>query len=199
MNGDDVEAVARVGRLAAEWRQRFKRDVVIDIVCYRKHGHNEIDNPMFTQPMMYTTVKKQVPTIAKFRRKLITEGVVSSESAEELSKGIMSELSSKLEASRTYQSKKSDWLASNWKGMLSPGKIAQDMTTGVEEATLRRVGAAMSTLPPELTPHKKVKDIYNQETFAPTHPKPALNPPPHPPHSPIPLTRAPHPPPYPTP
>ena len=79
--------------------------------------------------------------------------------------------------------------------MLSPGKIAQDMTTGVEEATLRRVGAAMSTLPPELTPHKKVKDIYNQETFAPTHPKPALNPPPHPPHSPIPLTRAPHPPP----
>ena len=53
VNGDDVEAVARVCRWAAKWRQRFKKDVVIDIVCYRKHGHNEIDNPMFTQPLMY--------------------------------------------------------------------------------------------------------------------------------------------------
>jgi 2-oxoglutarate dehydrogenase E1 component len=65
VNGDDTEAVVRVCNLAAKWRQRFGRDVVIDIVCYRRHGHNELDQPLFTQPEMYQKIAKQESTFKK--------------------------------------------------------------------------------------------------------------------------------------
>ena len=84
VNGDDVEAVARVCRWAAKWRQRFKKDVVIDIVCYRKHGYNELDQPMFTQPLMYTAIK-QVPTFKQYSEQLIKEGSVSADQVKAVS------------------------------------------------------------------------------------------------------------------
>ena len=79
VNGDDTEAVARVCRLAAMWRQRFHRDVVIDIVCYRKFGHNELDQPMFTQPQMYTSIAKMTPAFKKYSAQLIAEGIITQE------------------------------------------------------------------------------------------------------------------------
>jgi len=160
VNGDDVEAVARMCRLAAKWRQRFKRDVVIDIVCYRKHGHNEIDNAFFTQPQMYTAIGKQKPVLKKYTEQLISEGVIDAEEAATLSDKIMTELREKLEASRSYQGKKSEWLSSNWKGLLPPNVAATDMQTGVPKSALRKMGQSLTTLPADLKPHKKVRDIY---------------------------------------
>jgi 2-oxoglutarate dehydrogenase E1 component len=162
VNGDDVEAVARMCRLAAQWRQTFKRDVVIDIVCYRKHGHNEIDNAFFTQPQMYTAIKKQKPVLATYTEQLIREGVINAEKAANLSDEVMAELREKLEASRSYQGKKSEWLSSNWKGLLPPNVAATDMHTGVPKEALRKMGQSLTTLPADLKPHKKVTDIYTQ-------------------------------------
>jgi len=160
VNGDDVDSVARVCRLAAQWRHRFKRDVVIDIVCYRKHGHNEIDNPMFTQPQMYTAIKKQKPTLKIYSEKLQQEGVITAEATKQLSTEVVAGLQTKLDASRTYVPKKSDWLASNWKGMLPMNIQAQDLLTGVERETLLKLGTALTSLPPDLKPHKKVGELY---------------------------------------
>jgi len=160
VNGDDVDAVVQVCRLAAQWRHRFKRDVVIDIVCYRKHGHNEIDNPMFTQPQMYTAVKKQRSTLNKYFHKLEQEGVITNEAARELSEGVKMELQRHLDNSRNYVPKKSDWLSSNWKGMLPMNIQARDLLTGVDIETLKKVGQAITTLPADLTPHKKVRELY---------------------------------------
>jgi len=162
VNGDDVEAVARVCILAAKWRQRFKRDVVIDIVCYRKYGHNELDQPMFTQPQMYTAISQMTPVFKKYSQQLISEGVISADEVAALSKGVTNFMSEKLEASRTYTPKKSDWLASNWAGMLPPNLEAQYHDTGVDRDTLTKVGLALTGLPEDFSPHRMVGKIYNQ-------------------------------------
>jgi len=162
VNGDDIEAVARVCHLAAKWRMRFKRDVVIDIVCYRKFGHNELDQPMFTQPQMYTNIARMTPVWKKYSSQLIAEGVVTAEEVDTMSKGVMAMMSERLEASKTYQTQKSDWLAHNWSGMLPPNVEAKFHDTGVELATLEKVGGAITTLPETFTPHRMVGKIYQQ-------------------------------------
>lgn len=160
VNGDDVEAVARVCKLAALWRQRFHRDVVIDIVCYRKHGHNELDQPMFTQPQMYLAIQKQKSVFKKYSDELIAQGVATEESVKALSDEVMAKLASKLAESRTYKPKKTDWLSSNWSGLLPPNVEAKTLATGVEAETLKKVGSAISTMPEWLTPHRMVAKIY---------------------------------------
>jgi 2-oxoglutarate dehydrogenase E1 component len=162
VNGDDVEAVARVCRLAAKYRQKFKKDVVVDIVCYRKHGHNEIDNPMFTQPLMYTAIRKHPSTWTKYRQFLIESGGVREVDAVELEERVMAELNTKLEESRNYVSKPSDWLANNWAGLLPPSKDAAILDTGVTQEMLTKVGVPLTTLPETFSPHKKVGDVYKQ-------------------------------------
>lgn len=79
MNGDDPESVIHVSRIASEWRATFHRDVVVDIVCYRRFGHNEIDEPSFTQPLMYQKIRGLKPTLDKYSEQLIKEGVVTAE------------------------------------------------------------------------------------------------------------------------
>ena len=156
VNGDDVEAVARVCKLAALWRQRFQRDVVIDIVCYRKHGHNELDQPMFTQPQMYTNIAKMKPVFKKYSEQLIAEGVVTATRSRRSAE--VTGVTSCLEKSRDY-TPKTDWLASNWAGMLPPNVEAAFQDTGVERATLTQVGEAIS-LPADFNPHRMVGKIY---------------------------------------
>ena len=160
VNGDDVEAVARVCRLAAKYRKKFHKDVVVDIVCYRKHGHNEIDNPMFTQPLMYTAIRKHPSTWTKYREFLIGSGGVKEVDAVELEERVMGELTGKLAESRGYVSKPSDWLASNWAGLLPPTVTASILDTGVALETLKTVGMPLTTLPEGFSPHKKVGDVY---------------------------------------
>jgi 2-oxoglutarate dehydrogenase E1 component len=144
VNGDDIESVARVCHLAAKWRQRFHRDVVIDIVCYRKQGHNELDQPMFTQPEMYTNIARMTPVFKKYSQQLIAEGVTTQEEVDALSKSVLATLGERLEAAKTYEAKKSDWLASNWSGMLPPNVEAKFRDTGVAQETLTKVGEAIT-------------------------------------------------------
>lgn len=87
VNSDDPESVIHVCNIAAEWRATFHKDVVIDIVCYRRNGHNEIDEPMFTQPLMYRKIKKTKPAVEKYAEKLISEGIVTPEEVKVCAKG----------------------------------------------------------------------------------------------------------------
>lgn len=79
VNSDDPESVMHVCNLAAEWRATFHKDVIIDIVCYRRNGHNEVDEPMFTQPLMYRKIKNTKPVLDKYSEQLIEEKVVTAE------------------------------------------------------------------------------------------------------------------------
>jgi len=160
VNGDDIESVARVCHLAAKWRQRFHRDVVIDIVCYRKQGHNELDQPMFTQPEMYTNIARMTPVFKKYSQQLIAEGVTTQEEVDALSKSVLATLGERLEAAKTYEAKKSDWLASNWSGMLPPNVEAKFRDTGVAQETLTKVGEAITKLPETFTPHRMIGKNY---------------------------------------
>jgi len=166
VNGDSAEAVARVMKLAVDYRQEFKSDAVVDLVCYRRYGHNEIDEPMFTQPMMYRTVKRHPPPLAIYAKKLIEEGTITAEEKEKIDTTVFEILQKEFEAAKTYIPKTGDWLASVWAGFKGPNQLARIKDTGVPMDVLKEVGEAVCTLPAELTPHKNVKRVYKKRLEA---------------------------------
>src|SRR5690606_30007188 len=106
VNGDDPEAVMRVAYLAMHFKHKFKRDVVIDIFCYRRHGHNEGDEPMFTQPLMYKAIGKHPTTLQIYRERLVSEGVFTADEADKISADFRASLESQFEAAPTYKPNK---------------------------------------------------------------------------------------------
>lgn len=161
VNGDDVEAVAWVMQLALEWRQKFKADAVVDIVCYRKFGHNEIDEPMFTQPLMYKVIKKHVSAHQQYAEKLVKEGVLTADEVKAKHTEILKELDTEFEMSKNYVPKFRDWVSSHWQGFKSPDQFASIRNTGVDPQVLREVGAKITEIPETFTPHKIVKRVYD--------------------------------------
>lgn len=119
VNGDDVEAVVHACELAVEWRQKWKSDVVVDIVCYRRYGHNEIDDPMFTQPLMYKVIKQHRSAYQQYADRLVREGTVSPQEVAEIHDRVIGILNSEFDASKSFETQKKDWLASMWKGARS--------------------------------------------------------------------------------
>jgi 2-oxoglutarate dehydrogenase E1 component len=113
VNGDDVEALVRVCRLAVEFRLRFHKDVVVDLVCYRRNGHQEIDNPMFTQPRMYSAIKSHEPVLDLYAGKLLREGIVGCDALPLLLSTIQTSLEGKLAASRVYVPQEADWMVTS--------------------------------------------------------------------------------------
>ncbi|BDA47181.1 2-oxoglutarate dehydrogenase, mitochondrial [Coccomyxa sp. Obi] len=162
VNGDDVEAVTRACELAAEWRQRWKSDVVVDIVCYRKYGHNEIDEPSFTQPLMYQKVRKMENVFKKYQKKLLEEGNVKEDDLKKLQGHVSSIMSSEFEAARQYKPEAKDWLSSYWAGYNSPSQMSRIRNTGVPLDVLKEVGYAITKIPEDFTMHKGVKRVYEQ-------------------------------------
>ncbi|KAK6187666.1 hypothetical protein SNE40_005643 [Patella caerulea] len=148
VNGDDPEAAIYVCKVASEWRQTFGKDVVIDLVSYRRNGHNEIDEPMFTQPLMYKKITKQPTVIAKYAEKLINEGVVTQqEYEEEVAKyDKICEEAYVLAKKETAVSNK-DWLDSPWTGFFEGRDPMKLPSTGISEDTLRDIGVKFSTPP----------------------------------------------------
>jgi len=149
VNADDPEAVMLVSNIAAEWRATWHRDVVIDLVGYRRFGHNEIDEPMFTQPIMYSIIKKHKNVLDLYTQKLVSEGTVTKEEVQEVVNKydrICEEAYKKAqEESQVFHK---DWLDSPWSGFFEgkdPLKVAD---TGVHEETLQHVGKRFSQGPP---------------------------------------------------
>ena len=156
VNGDDPEAVVHCARIATEFRQLFHRDVVIDMVCYRRFGHNETLEPTFSQPLMYKAIKDHPTTLQIYARKLVAEGTLSEAEAEQMSKAFLSRLDEELTASKTHKPEQADWLDGRWSGL---GVAPQGDRRGDTAAPLelvREVGAALTRLPEGFHLHKTV-------------------------------------------
>lgn len=162
VNADDVEGVVRVCELAAEWRQTWKTDVVVDLVCYRKHGHNEIDEPMFTQPLMYKAIRQHKNAHQRYVERLLEEGSLSKAQVRGVHDRVQEILNSEYEASRSYRPTTKDWLASHWQGFMSPAQMSRIRNTGVNADILKSVGKAFTALPEDFTPHRQIKKVYEQ-------------------------------------
>jgi len=157
VNGDDPEAVLRAASLALSFRQKFHRDVVIDLFCYRRHGHNEGDEPGFTQPRMVAAIRGHETTRALYAARLAEEGVLTTDETNAIVAQGRKVLEDAFEASESYQPKAADWLGANWSG-LEPvkGYDARRGSTAVPLETLEEIGRVLLRVPEHLNVHKKI-------------------------------------------
>ncbi|XP_026486032.1 2-oxoglutarate dehydrogenase complex component E1 isoform X2 [Vanessa tameamea] len=149
VNGDSPEAVMHVCNVAAEWRATFHKDVVIDIVSYRRNGHNEVDEPMFTQPLMYQKIRKTKPVLEIYADRLIAEGVVTAEEVKDVKdkyEKICEDAYN--QAKQETHIKYKDWLDSPWSGFFEGKDPLKMSPTGVVEETLVHIGKRFSSPPP---------------------------------------------------
>jgi 2-oxoglutarate dehydrogenase E1 component len=157
VNGDDPEAVVHVARIATEFRQHFKRDIVIDMFCYRRHGHNEGDEPMFTQPLMYKQIGGHKTVMEVYAARLESEGVVSAEDVAGMNAALREKLDKALEAATNYKPNKADWLEGKWAGFtVAPGEEDRKGVTAVDFDRLKAVGRAISEAPKNFELNRKI-------------------------------------------
>ncbi len=158
VNGDDPEAVVFCASLLTEFRMVFGCDAVLDIVCYRRHGHNESDEPAFTQPLMYRAIRAQKTTRTLYAERLAQLGVVSAEEAEAMQARFAAALEQAYEASKTYKPNKADWLEGKWAGMAPAAREDEpkECATAADLAALREVGAALCRVPEGFDLHPKI-------------------------------------------
>ncbi len=152
VNGDDVEAVVYTIQMAMEFRQKFHKDVFIDLLCYRKYGHNEGDEPRFTQPILYKIIEKHPNPLEIYRKKLVEEGIISPEEVNEIEEGITTILDSGLdEAKKMGKASIGSFLKETWHEIRKarPSDFDSSPDTGVEEKDLLRIGKKICSLPGE--------------------------------------------------
>ena len=157
VNGDDPEAVVHVSRIAIEFRQKFKRDVVIDMVCYRRHGHNEGDEPGFTQPIMYKKIRAHATTRELYAKQLVEENVITQAEGDQITQDFMKKLEGEFEASSTYKPNKADWLEGKWAGLQAQGAdTAHRGETGVDIDKLKQIGFKLCEYPKDFAINSKI-------------------------------------------
>ena len=156
VNGDDPEAVVHAARVATEFRQKFKKDVVIDMICYRRFGHNEGDEPMFTNPVMYKKIKGQKTTLSLYADRLVKDGLVPEGEIEDLKADFQKRMNDEFEAGKEYRPNKADWLDGKWSHLDKRGKKYQRGKTAISKETLQDVGKALVTVPDGYPMHKTV-------------------------------------------
>ena len=166
VNGDDPEAVVYVARIATEFRQKFNKDVVIDMFCYRRQGHNESDEPAFTQPIMYEKIRTH-PTIRQiYAKKLIKEKVMDDHEVEALWEEWSEKLEKDLEAGKNFKPNKADWLEGSWTGFESKGSIKPNTITGLPLKTLKEYGVRLTEIPSGFSINKKVQRVLQRRLKA---------------------------------
>jgi 2-oxoglutarate dehydrogenase E1 component len=157
VNGDDPEAVVHAARVAVEFRQQFGKDVVIDMFCYRRFGHNEGDEPMFTQPLMYTAIKSHKTTLQLYTERLIADGLIPEGEIEDMKTAFQAHLNTEFEVGKDYRPNKADWLDGRWSGLSKHEGRYQRGKTAVDIARLRKIGGALCRLPDSFRPHRTVQ------------------------------------------
>ena len=162
VNGDDPEAVVHVAKIATEFRQKFQKPVVIDMFCYRRHGHNESDEPLFTQPLMYKNIKKHTSVVEMYAKKLVAEGVMTEEGVTEMKAAFRAHLDAEFAESDAFKPNKADWLDGRWAAMGTAGQDPEASETGVELERLKRIGARITTLPGDFNAHKTVAKLLEK-------------------------------------
>jgi 2-oxoglutarate dehydrogenase E1 component len=156
VNADDPEASVHVARIAIEYRQRFKKDVVIDLICYRRHGHNEGDEPAFTQPLMYKKIAEHPTTREIYAKQLEDENVIEAGEAGQIGKDFEATLEAAFDEAQSYKPNKANWLEGQWSGL---AVASGDERRGKTDATfdlLREVGLAISEAPSSVKVHPRI-------------------------------------------
>ena len=156
VNGDDPEAVVHAARVAIEFRQKFHKDVVLDIFCYRRFGHNEGDEPMFTNPAMYTRIKKQKTTLQLYTERLVKDGLIPEGEIEDMKAAFQAMLNEEFEIGKNFKPNKADWLDGRWSGLDREKEEYQAGQTAIKPETMKEIGAALTRVPEGFDIHKTV-------------------------------------------
>ncbi len=156
VNGDDPEAVVHAAKVATEYRQKFGKDVVIDMFCYRRYGHNEGDDPTMTQPIMYSKIRDQLSTRELYSRRLIEEGVMTEQALENMIAEMDGHLNDEFEKAKTFKPGAADWLDGKWAGLGLPKDDEGRGKTGVSLAKLKEIGLKITEVPKGFNIHKTV-------------------------------------------
>jgi len=162
VNGDDVEATVHVARIATEFRHEFRKDVVIGMWCYRRFGHNEGDEPAFTQPLMYSKIAEQPSTRRLYVDQLVREGAMPRDRAREIVHEVRDRLENDFDAAATYKPNKADWLDGKWSHLATAPTLEERRgKTDLPLDTLNRIGTALVTLPDDFNLHPRLKRVMN--------------------------------------
>src|SRR5437868_2294835 len=164
VNGDDPEAVTFCCKLAIEFRQKFGRDIVIDMWCYRRFGHNEGDEPSFTQPLMYAAIKQHPPISQIYAQRLIAEGVVDQAWVDGFTRDYIAHLEEEFDSAPSYEPNKADWFEGRWAGLGRPDEPVlgrRNVPTAVDEKELRRLGEVLTTVPDGFQIHRTLQRILD--------------------------------------
>jgi len=167
VNGDDPEAVTFACKLAIEYRQKFNRDIVIDMWCYRRFGHNEGDEPSFTQPLMYAKIAKHPPISQIYAGRLAEEGVIEKGWVDGEIAAFTTLLEGEFEAAQSYLPNKADWFEGAWSGLGKPKAAIterRNVATGVDEGLLREIGEVLTRVPKDLAIHKTLARILEAKS-----------------------------------
>ena len=168
VNGDDPEAVVFAAKVAIEFRQKFHKPVVIDMFCYRRHGHNEGDEPAFTQPVMYRKIAGHPSTLDIYAKRLIAEGVVTEGEVNKAKADWRARLDAELEAGTGYKPNKADWLDGKWAGFKSAdlGEDPRRGDTGMSLDVMRDIGRAITVVPDGFRVHRTVQRFLDSRAKA---------------------------------
>jgi 2-oxoglutarate dehydrogenase E1 component len=164
VNGDDPEAVTFACKLAIEFRHAFHRDIVIDMWCYRRFGHNEGDEPSFTQPLMYDAIRQHPPISELYGKRLVEEGVIGADWLEGQVAAFTAELEEEFDAAKTYRPNKADWFEGRWAGLGrpdTPETERRNVNTAIGDDVYKDVGRILTTVPDGLTVHKTLQRIID--------------------------------------
>jgi len=164
VNGDDPEAVVHAAKVATEFRQKFQKDVVIDIFCYRRFGHNEGDEPMFTNPMMDKNIKQHKTTLALYTERLVRDGLIPEGEIEDMKAAFQAKMNDECEAGRDYKPNKADWLDGRWSHLDREKDDYQRGQTSISDETLSTVGKALTTAPEGFALHKTVARLLDTKS-----------------------------------
>ncbi len=164
VNGDDPEAVTFACKIAIEFRQKFGRDIVIDMWCYRRFGHNEGDEPMFTQPLMYAAIKKHPKVSKQYGKRLIEEGVVDQEWINGITKEYNDFLEAEFELGKNYTPDKADWFEGRWSGLSAPADpetARRNVETAIDSKLFESLGRTLTTVPNHVNIHKTLGRVLS--------------------------------------
>jgi 2-oxoglutarate dehydrogenase E1 component len=171
VNGDDPEAVTFACKLAIDYRQTFGRDIVIDMWCYRRFGHNEGDEPSFTQPLMYARIRQHPPISQLYADRLEREGVIDAGYLKAAENQFVGHLEQEFEAAKSYKANEADWFGGRWSGLTKPAdpeSARRNVPTGIESKLFDSLGRTLTTVPEGLTIHKTLGRVLDakREAFA---------------------------------
>ena len=167
VNGDDPEAVTFACKLAVEYRQKFGRDVVIDMWCYRRFGHNEGDEPKFTQPLMYDVIGKHAKVSRVYEQRLIEEGVIGEGHREEVAAEFAAHLEDEFEAAKSYKANQADWFGGRWAGLNKPADdetARRNIETAIEPKMFDSLGRVLTEVPEDVNIHKTLGRVLGAKS-----------------------------------